>query len=220
MNKIQGHWIAPEGRRIIVTLVSLLILVGLTRWRYEWEALNWVMGILAVLVLFCLNFFRDPSRVLPDNPRVLVAPADGKVVRIQSISDPDVGNEATVVSIFLNVFNVHANRMPLDGTIESVNYQPGKFRAAFDHAASDENEQTEITIRTDKGLMKVKQIAGLIARRILCYGKPGLELKRGDRLGFIMFGSRTDIILPTSVSLQIEVGDITKGGETILGEWI
>ncbi|MFQ6614286.1 MAG: phosphatidylserine decarboxylase, partial [Fidelibacterota bacterium] len=162
---------------------------------------------------------RDPTRTMPENPKFLVAPADGKVVRIKTISDAEVGSSVTLISIFLNVFNVHANRMPLDGTIRKVDYKPGKFLAAFDHAASDVNEQTEILIQGEKGLFKVKQIAGLIARRILCYGKPGETLQRGERLGFILFGSRTDIILPASVSVKIELGDSTKGGETILGEW-
>ncbi|NOZ75164.1 MAG: phosphatidylserine decarboxylase family protein [FCB group bacterium] len=220
MNKIPGRFIAPEGRRIILILFSLLILCVLTAWRIPWAALQWFIGLVFIALLFCINFFRDPSRVMPENPRTLVAPADGKVVRIKKISDPDVDESATLISIFLNVFNVHANRMPIDGTVKKVDHKPGKFLAAFDHAASDENEQTEILIQSEKGPFKVKQIAGLIARRILCYGKPGQALKRGERLGFIMFGSRTDIILPASVSVKIELGDSTKGGETILGEWI
>jgi len=219
MNKIPGKVIAPEGRRIVITLLGLAILLAFFQLRYEWNLLLWLFWIDIVLLAFCLNFFRDPSRTMPDDPHALVAPADGKVVRIIPVKDPEVGEDAVCISIFLDVFNVHANRMPIDGTVTKVDYRPGKFLAAYNHNASDENEQTEIQFATKKGKLKIRQIAGLIARRILCYGKPGLTFKRGDRFGFIMFGSRTDIILPGSVSLKIEVGQKTKGGETIIGEW-
>ncbi|RMF06744.1 MAG: phosphatidylserine decarboxylase [Candidatus Neomarinimicrobiota bacterium] len=168
--------------------------------------------------MFCINFFRDPSRIVTGDERAIIAPADGKVIRVEKVDDPRVG-PAWLVSIFLNIFNVHANRMPVEGTFLAVTHKPGKFLAAFDHAASDENEQTEILIQAPKGKVIVRQIAGLVARRILCYARENESMNRGDRLGFIMFGSRTDIIFPASVSLKIEVGQKTRGGETRIGEW-
>ena len=119
---------------------------------------------------------------------------------------------------FLNVFNVHVNRTPLTAEIEDVSYKVGNFKAAFDHKASDENERTNILFSTSKFNYRVLQIAGLIARRIHCYAKVGKEMKKGDRLGFIMFGSRTDIIFPNSVEIKVEVGDKVKGGETVIGK--
>lgn len=182
----------------------------------------WLRGLAIVLlayVLFCFNFFRDPLRLVPENENVILAPADGKIVRIEKVDDPEVGPNAVLVSIFLNVFNVHTNRMPCRGEIKSVDYRKGKFLAAFDHRASDENEQSDIVISTEQGIVRVKQIAGLIARRIFCYLHPGDTVGRGDRFGYIMFGSRTDIFLPEGATLFIQLGDKVIGGETILGEW-
>ena len=125
--------------------------------------------------------------------------------------------ESQLVSIFLNIFDVHANRMPIEGTFKNVKYRKGKFLAAFDHKASDENERTEITIISKVGTIKVKQIAGLIARRILCYAKKGESMEMGGRLGFIRFGSRTDLILPKHVNLSVKLGQKVMGNKTIMG---
>ena len=146
-----------------------------------------------------------------------MSPADGKIIKIEDIIDPKSGEKLKLISIFLSVFNVHANRMPIDGKFNSVNYVKGQFLAAFDHKASDHNERMEISIETKFGLIKVKQIAGLVARRILCYAVKGKEMSAGERLGFIRFGSRTDIILPASINLNIELNQKVFGGQTILG---
>jgi phosphatidylserine decarboxylase len=170
-----------------------------------------------LLFLFCLNFFRDPKRETPDESGIFVSPADGKIVQINSINDPDIG-ETTLISIFLNVFNVHVNRIPFSGTIEKVEYKKGKFLAAFNHSASDENEQSIVHIQSRTGLIKIKQIAGLLARRIKCYAEPGNQVERGDKFGFIMFGSRVDLMLSKDIHISGKLGQKVKGGETIIGK--
>ena len=162
------------------------------------------------------QFFPDPVRNVPAGKNLILAPADGKIVKLIEVDDPEIG-ESQLVSIFLNVFNVHANRMPIEGTFTDVKYHKGKFMAAFDHKASDENERTEITIISKVGTLKVKQIAGLIARRILCYAKNGESMEMGGRLGFIRFGSRTDLILPKHVNLSVKLGQKVVGNKTIMG---
>tara|TARA_B100002051_G_scaffold266017_1_gene292673 strand:+ start:4554 stop:5012 length:459 start_codon:yes stop_codon:yes gene_type:complete len=150
---------------------------------------------------------------------LILAPADGKIIKIDEIDDPINGEKLKIVSIFLSVFNVHANRMPVDGKFVDVQYFKGKFLAAFDHKASDLNERTEIKIQTKFGIIKIKQIAGLVARRILCYANVGEKMQAGGRLGFIRFGSRTDIILPAKINLQIELDQKVLGGETVIGKY-
>ncbi len=211
--------IAPEGRKILLTLFAITFVFGIVGYYYSLNWLLWLSAISGLLFLFCLNFFRDPIREIPDEENGIISPADGKVVLIKEVNDKEVGGEAIQVSIFLNVFNVHVNRVPFDSTVRSVSYRPGKFLAAFNHKASDENEQTMIVLDTSEGVMKVKQIAGLIARRILCYASDGKKFSRGDRLGFIMFGSRTDIIFPAAVTVNIAVGDKVTGGKTIIGKF-
>lgn len=206
--------LAPEGRNIVLPLLAF---TAIAIWQAT--ALNIPLilpWILVILLAFCINFFRDPIRNLPEGDNLVISPADGKIVKIQEIQDADVG-DAQLVSIFLNVFNVHANRMPIQGTFSDVKYEKGKFLAAFDHKASDENERTEILLNSKIGLIKVKQIAGLIARRILCYARSGETMNIGDRLGFIRFGSRTDLILPKHVNLAVELGQKVIGNKTIIG---
>ena len=207
--------IAPEGYLFIFPLLiaATATLCG-----------AWLLGtsmslgiIITVILIFCLHFFRDPVRQCSADDRSIVSPADGKVISIKEVNDNDIGPESISISIFLNVFNVHTNRMPVTGRFQSVQHRPGKFIAAFDHMASDLNEQTEMLIDTKFGRVKMKQIAGLIARRILCYAKKNLHMKKGDRLGFIRFGSRTDVIVPKSVTLHVELGQKVTGTETIIG---
>jgi len=206
--------LAPEGRIIVLPLLILtaLSLYGSSTFGMS-MAIPWIF---LALLAFCINFFRDPNRTVPEGENNVISPADGKIVKIDTIQDPELG-EMTLVSIFLNVFNVHANRMPFEGSFTDVKYHEGKFLAAFDHKASDENERTEITFSTKFGSMKVKQIAGLIARRILCYAKTGSTMAKGGRLGFIRFGSRTDLILPNHVNLSVNLGEKVVGNRTIIG---
>ena len=208
--------LAPEGRYI---LIGSLALAFISFSVITEGNMAWIGDIFLFLFLFSLNFFRDPYRSIPEGDDKIVSPADGKIVAIKSITDSITGEERQLISIFLNVFNVHTNRMPIDGKFESVFYKKGKFLAAFDHAASDENEQTVIEISTNRGKVGLRQIAGLVARRIHCYAIEGNQMSKGDRLGFIMFGSRTDLILPMNVNIKVEMGQKVTGNQSIIGEW-
>ena len=209
--------IAKEGRIILIPLLFIIFPIGV----YAHASNNFVFIILYTILgsffLFCLNFFRDPVRSIPSEKSIVVAPAVGKIVKIENINDSSIGESSQLVSIFLNVFNVHVNRVPVDGLVQSVERKQGRFLAAFNHIASDENEQVITIINNESGKYKIKQIAGLIARRILCYAKEDMKLNKGDRLGFIRFGSRTDIIMPKKITLKVEVGQKVIGGETIIG---
>jgi len=169
------------------------------------------------LFLFVLNFFRDPDRTLPNEPNAVISPADGKVVEIVRETDPLLGEAYNRISIFLNVFNVHVQRTPVAGTIEKVKYNPGKFLNAANHKASLDNEQNALIINTGGQKVLVKQIAGLIARRIVCWAKEGDSYELGQRFGLIRFGSRVDLFLPETAKITVVCGDIVKGGSSIMG---
>jgi len=211
--------LAPEGNIIIYPLFFILVMSFGIDFIFSYEYLFFINIFLLVSFIFCLNFFRDPKRNLPIDENCIVSPADGKIIKIKEFEDPKTKEKLRLVSIFLSVFNVHANRMPVDGLIKSVDYIKGDFLAAFDHKASEQNERTEISIETRFGSMVVKQIAGLVARRILCYAKKNKKMLAGDRLGFIRFGSRTDIILPNKVALNVELDQKVYGGQTIIGKY-
>ena len=211
--------LAPEGNIIIYPLTITWILSIITVYVYSLDSLYIVSGVLSILLIFCLNFFRDPKRIVPKQDNLILSPADGKIIKISDFADPKSGEKLKLISIFLSVFNVHANRMPIDGKFIDINHVKGEFLAAFDHKASDKNERMEISIETKIGIIKVKQIAGLVARRILCHAKVGEKMQAGGRLGFIRFGSRTDIILPASINLEIKLDQKVFGGETVIGEY-
>lgn len=211
MMKNYGIPIASEGWPFIIPLAiitGLLLAFGLKN-----------AGIIAlVFTLFVLFFFRDPERTIPQGSNLVVSPADGKVIVIKDIFEPAyLKQEVKQVSIFLSVLNVHVNRSPITGTVESVKYNPGKFHVASVDKASLDNEQTSMLIANGKHKLLVKQIAGLIARRIVCYAKPGDSLNTGDRYGLIRFGSRVDLFLPKDVELKVKVGDHVKGARDIIG---
>jgi phosphatidylserine decarboxylase len=166
--------------------------------------------------LFFLWFFRDPERAIPGEPGLIVSPADGKVTDV-SFTQLD-GKPCTRVSIFLSVFDVHVNRSPVSGVIKEVVYRPGKFRNAMDTASAEENEQNIVTLQAEGMTVVFKQIAGLLARRIVFNPKPGDILARGQRVGMIKFGSRTDVIFPASTQLSVKIGDRVKGGSSVLGQ--
>ena len=210
---------APEGRKILSILLIItsgLLFISLF---VDIAILPIIAGIFSLLLVFSLNFFRDPDRKIPEGDNIIISPADGKVTTVTTINDPNVGENSKLVSIFLNIFNVHANRIPLSGKVISVRRKDGQFVSAFRHDAVDVNEQTITLLDTSIGVVKVKQIAGLIARRILCYAKSEENMNKGDRLGFIMFGSRTDVILPSSVNINVKVGQRVVGTETIIGNF-
>lgn len=182
--------------------------------------LGWLAGPLwalpaCLLALFFLWFFRDPERAIPDSAGAVVSPADGKVTEVSSVLMNGVAR--TRISIFLSVFDVHVNRSPLAGIIQDVRYQKGKFLNAMNPASAEHNEQNAVTVEGDDGQTVVfKQIAGLLARRIVFNKKVGEPVKRGERVGLIKFGSRVDVLLDASAHLEIKVGDRVKGGSSIL----
>jgi phosphatidylserine decarboxylase len=180
-----------------------------------------VMAILtAIFSVFNLGFFRDPERQIPNDPNAIVSPADGKVITITKVKEEDFfKTEVSRISIFLSVFNVHVNRSPISGTVEHFSYKPGAFLAAFKEDASLENEQTVIGIVNDKKRkVMFTQIAGAVARRIICRLREGFKTKKGERMGMIRYGSRVDIyFLDKEVDIKVKLNDKVKAGESILG---
>ena len=175
----------------------------------------WYVGLLFFLIaLFMAFFFRDPKRVPPSDPDVVVSPADGRVTRIES---PAAGEAPTLISIFLSPLDVHINRSPIPGTIVDVVYSPGKFVMATKEEASVVNEQNALTIQGEKITVVCKQIAGILARRIVCWRHKGDQLRLGERFGMIKFSSRTDVLLPANVKVTVSEGDRVRGGITVIG---
>jgi phosphatidylserine decarboxylase len=175
----------------------------------------WLAAVLGLLAAFMAYFFRDPRREPPAEADLVVSPADGRVTRVERLSDePDA---PTVVSIFLSPFDVHVNRSPIAGAILDVTYTKGRYVMATREDASLVNEQNALTIRGERMTVVCKQIAGVLARRIVCWKKPGDRLGLGERFGLIKFGSRTDLVLPPEVSVEVEVGQRVRGGVTIIG---
>ena len=210
--------IAPEGKIILIPLLILVILGTGIQAFYPTIGLKWMNLFLACITVFSLYFFRDPQRI-PPNADGFLAPADGKIVQIREIEDDELG-KAWQISIFLSVWNVHSQRVPLSGKVLSKKYNPGKFFAAFKHKASKENEQTSVLFVGEKGnKFKINQIAGWLARRIINYMEPKQNVERGERLGFIRFGSRVDIIVPEKFQLDVSLGDIVTGNQTIIGRF-
>ena len=178
----------------------------------------WVFGLLlTAFAFFCFSFFRDPERVVPDDPEVIVSPADGRVVVITK--EENSGRQGTRISIFLAVWNVHVNRSPAAGIITKLDYQPGKFLAAWDPKASTQNEQNRFTLATPQGSIEFKQIAGLVARRVVSWKKPLDSVAKGERIGLVRFGSRVDLWVPLGSELLVKVGDNVSGGSSVLARW-
>ena len=179
-------------------------------------------GALGLATLAVAGFFRDPERRIASGEGLVVAPADGKVVNVAQISgDSRFGDAATRMSIFLSPLDVHINRSPVGGRVDEVEYKPGKFIAAYKDEASEQNEQNALKIVDEnQRTFGMVQIAGVVARRIVCRVKAGDVLRRGDRFGMIMFGSRTDLYLPRGCRLEIREGQRVKGGETIVGRFV
>ena len=202
--------IAKDG---YIFILPLAVLTGIF-WALSWF---WVTGLFVGLFLFVTWFFRDPERSIPEDPNAIVSPGDGKIVEIISEKDPLLDEAYTRVSIFLNVFNVHVNRVPISGKIQATRYNPGKFFNAASHKASLDNEHSAILLNNGHVTILVKQIAGLIARRIVCWAKEGDEYQRGQRFGLIRFGSRVDIFLPEGTDIKVAIGDIVNGGSSIIG---
>lgn len=167
------------------------------------------------LALLVLNFFRDPDRAIPQDPRAIVSPADGRVVQV--IEEAYQGRPMRRLSIFMSPLDVHVNRAPIAGTVREVSYRKGSFRVASQASASLENEQNVFTVQGEQGEVVVKQIAGLLARRIVFWKRPGDTLARGERVGLIKFGSRVDVMVEPQVEWRVKVGDRVRAGSSILG---
>lgn len=201
-----------DAYRFIIPLLALAAL-------FAYLGLMALAALLVLLAAFVAYFFRNPVRAIPSGENLIVSPADGKVVCVAPI--PAAAQELPGghrVSIFLSIFNVHVTRVPMRGELESLEYRRGKFKVAYDEEASRVNEQNILTIRGQAGRIIVKQIAGLIARRVVCWKRPGQTLLRGELFGLIRFGSRVDVLLPQEVRILVKVGDRVKGGNSAIGE--
>ncbi len=212
MNPYPHPIIAREGWPFLgLALVAALLASQFLGW---WSIPFWIIA------LFVLQFFRDPARVIPQDPNAVLSPADGRIVVVGKAHDPYANREALKISVFMNVFNVHSNRAPVDGKIEKVDYFPGQFVNADLDKASTENERNALVITAANGeTVSCVQVAGLIARRILCYVHAGDVLARGQRYGFIRFGSRVDVYLPLSAQPKVAVGDKVSATETVLAQF-
>ena len=203
--------IAREGWPFIA--LSLIASLLLTYFCAAWSIPAWVITV------FVVQFFRDPPRTIPQQGNAIISPADGRIVVVEEATDPYLNRQALKISVFMNVFNVHSNRSPIDGKVEQKWYNAGSFLNAALDKASRENERCALWIKTLDGQdVTCVQIAGLVARRILNYTEAGQTLRRGQRYGFIRFGSRVDVYLPLSAKAKVSIGDKVSATETILAE--
>ncbi|MGI9626173.1 MAG: phosphatidylserine decarboxylase family protein [Longimicrobiales bacterium] len=211
--------IAKEGAPFIA-IALVLFLVALWWARPQQSDLRVIPpAALGLLLVFVVYFFRDPERRLPSDALQVVAPADGKIIEVKQVTDePFMDGPATRITIFLSIFNVHVQRAPVSGTVGLYAYHPGGYLVAWHEKASAENERASLGIQSVRGPVVVRQIAGLIARRIVTYPRENDTLDRGDRIGLIRFGSRVDLFLPASWPVSAAVGDKVKGGQTVLAQ--
>jgi phosphatidylserine decarboxylase len=213
---------APEGRWFIAGAWVLALAILLAALRFN-APLWWLGSVVAVaLAVWVVAFFRDPARLGQRGDRLILAPADGKVVSIIETDEPAFfGGRSVRISIFMNVFDCHVNRYPTQGTVAYRHYNPGRFAHAAAEKSSLDNEQSSVGLTTARGKVLIRQIAGLIARRIVTDHTVGANVQQGDRMGMIRFGSRVDMFLPAEgVRILVKVGDTTKAGITVVAEWI
>ena len=203
--------IAPDGYPFIIIFALITVLVYIF-------GNPWMAVLPLTVTLFMVLFFRDPDRIIPVDKGVFVSPADGKVILIKDVYEKDyLKAESKEISIFMSIFNVHVNRAPCEGNVSLIKHSPGKFLVAHKDAASIENENTVMVLEGKDGKILVRQVAGLIARRIVCKVKVGDVLRRGERYGMIKFGSRLDVYLPKETEIKVRLGDKVKAGETVIG---
>jgi phosphatidylserine decarboxylase len=198
----------------VVIIVLALLFIEPKSYRYS-------LIVVTILFLgFTINFFRDPERVSPQGGKLVISPADGKVIVVKKVQENEfLKAEAWQISVFMSPLNVHVNRNPISGTVKHFRYVKGEYFAAFEEKASEKNEQSIVGVENQFGKIMFKQIAGFIARRIVCPLRPGDSVNRGERFGMIKFGSRVDVFLPGTADVKVKVDDITIAGETILGEF-
>ena len=208
--------IAPEGRPFVAVplfgAILTLAMGGAGGGVFAWAGWALLAG-----AGFCAFFFRDPERRPPGDAAAFLAPADGRVTEAGPADEGEPGTQR--VSIFLSIFDVHINRAPAAGEIRAVRYRQGAFRAAFRKDAAARNERNELEMTTERGTIRIRQIAGVVARRIVCRVRAGDRLAPGERFGLIRFGSRTDLLLPAGVTLSVRPGDRVRGGLTVIGKW-
>jgi phosphatidylserine decarboxylase len=208
-----------EGRIFLVGLAAGLVVFNGIIWHYLPAFIFWILLFGSVcLFLFFLQFFRNPARPLTLSEKAIVSPADGKVVVIEKVMESEFLHEEMMqISIFMSPLNVHINRVPIDGTVEYYQYHPGKYLVAFHPKSSTLNERNTTILRTHDGhKILLRQIAGAVARRIVYYLKPGQEVKQGQELGFIKFGSRMDVFLPLDAKIEVSMNQTVIGGQTVL----
>jgi phosphatidylserine decarboxylase len=211
--------VAREGIPFILIATALAVgTFGLALMRRSWPL--WLLAfLLTIIALWVAWFFRDPERTGERGERLVIAPADGRIVMIADVDEPSfVHGKATRISIFMNIFNVHVNRYPVNGTVRYVHYNPGKFINAAADKASLDNEQMSVGLDSGGRLVLVRQIAGAIARRIVTYSKEGDAARQGERFGLIRFGSRVDVFVPTNSKVRVKVGEKPVAGTTVLAE--
>jgi phosphatidylserine decarboxylase len=222
---LDGRIMAEQGRyqpRIIATpgypLILAAVVLIFLGWIGHWP---WITVLGLAGGGFFTYFFRDPDRPIPADPGAVVAPADGKVIRVEEVQEPQfLHGPARRVAIFMDVFDVHVNRAPVAGVVKEMLHRPGSYRAAFRPEAAQQNEQQTLVLEAGAGRrLLVVQIAGLLARRIVPFVQPGQHLARGERLGMICFGSRVDLYLPPEAEIVVQVGAKVKAGSTILAQW-
>ena len=207
------------GYSTMIKVVLLCMILSAAAMLFPSGAQISILLTVGIALLFTLYFFRDPKRTTPDEQRVILAPADGKIILVQPHAESTSANHQTLVSIFMSPFNVHVNRIPLSGKVTHLRYCPGKFLMAFDNQSMQSNERMEIGI--DNGEIEVlfSQVSGFLARRIVCTLKSGEMVKIGKRFGMIKFGSRVDLILPPSAKVAVQPGQKTRAGETIIARY-
>ncbi len=216
--------IHKEGYKILTYLFVVLLIVNLAVYYLlpESTAIRWtVWGISAFIYIMILQFFRSPRRLIITNDNHVIAPADGKVVVIEEVDEPEFFNEKRKqVSIFMSPVNVHINRNPISGMVTYFKYHPGKYLVAWHPKSSTENERTTIVVTAKNGTsILLRQIAGALAKRIVWYLQAGEEVKQGEELGFIKFGSRVDVFLPLDAKVTVAIGEKVKGGSTVIAEF-
>ncbi|HWO88424.1 MAG TPA: phosphatidylserine decarboxylase family protein [Gemmatimonadales bacterium] len=211
--------IAPEGWPFIGIGAALVAIVAVLRWAWPGWVTTLALTLCALLLVWLFVFFRDPNRSGPRGDNLVISPADGRIVSVAEVDEPMyLHTRARRISVFMNVLNVHVNRYPVSGEIEVVHYNPGEFFHAADDKASLANEQASVGIRSPIGPVLVRQIAGLIARRIVTDGQPGDTAVQGERMGMIRFGSRVDVFVDPRAQVRVAVGDRVAAGVTVLAE--
>jgi phosphatidylserine decarboxylase len=207
-----GYTIILYNGLLLAGFVLLLIF-------YPSNLLKILLAIASVFFVFHFFFFRDPERKIPERKKVVISPADGKIIKISEVEENNyLHGKALMVSIFMSIFNVHVNRIPVSGKVEYLEHKAGKFKAAYKDKSSELNEQSLIGIKTSQDKIFFKQIAGFIARRIVNNLKIGDEVQCGERFGMIKYGSRLDVFLPLSTKINVQINERVKAGETIIGE--